>query len=171
MNRTSLILRLAILFLIVGLVFANFSPVFASAVKQQPGLCPPGAPAIPTHPITPTDVIGYVTTNPLPHNLNANAVIDATTVRYQFTTFETTKRYLGGDDNGCPDSSQVVYVEFQAAVSSSTGQRTSFEFPGPDTTVSYPFGFEVFVVATGNLLISGGRVQPEPNLTPVPQTK
>jgi hypothetical protein len=179
MRRPTGLFVLAILFLSLGLVVANLSSVSASPARRQAGPCPPGVPAITTQPVTPTDVIKYVETHPLPRNINANAVIDATTVRYQFNiTLETAKAYLGGDDNGCPGSTAIAYVEFQAAASSSLtstpppvspAPRPNFEFPGPDGAVSYPVGFEVFAVATGNLLVSGGRLQPEPNLTPVSQ--
>jgi hypothetical protein len=148
-------------FMRIRALLALLVPLYLLAIVGFPGtaaarpsgvICPLGASALPKSP-TSSDVTTYVTTNGLVHNANAAATISSSSVVVTSTTLGTLESddFLNITDKVCPSSTPVLYAAFTA-----TGGK-SFVFLGPPgKTASYPAGFEVFRVDSGNLIIAGG---------------
>lgn len=169
MNRTPrgfvVIAFLIMLVLIVATVVVISSPRSSAGERQAAGPCPTGVPAISKNAdnITTEDATAYVVSHPVPRNINAAAAIDKATVRAQATDLQTIQeKYLQEAGNGCPPTTQVIYVEFQAVEQTPGAEETRehFVFPGPaGRDAQYAVGFEVFLTRGGNLLEAGGKKQ------------
>jgi hypothetical protein len=147
----------------VRVLLALLVPAYLVVVAAVPGIssarpatvtCPPGAPGV-SKGASMADVTKFVSTNAFPHNINAAATISSSSVAVTSTTLGTlvSDEVLVITDTACPSSTRVWYAAFTA-----TGGK-SFVFLGPPgKTASYPAGFEVFRVDTGNLIIAGGTL-------------
>jgi len=104
-----------------------------------------GAPAL-TPGFVRADVIGYVAAHGLVHTAGRGATGQAI-AKIVFTTSRGVTALLGGESPGLPGDTPLCYVEL-------TG---TFSFAGAgDTILTYPRGYEVFDVQTGNVLMVGG---------------